>query len=106
MANTEMGKYTQSFGVSFAIVSVFSALLVILKETHEETVLAWMKAATGHHWVTQGVLDLILFVVLGWALSRLHNGQGMRVSANGLISLIVGSVVVSGVLIVGFYLLH
>jgi hypothetical protein len=106
MDNIEIGKYTRSFGVSFGIASVFSALLVILKETNEDTVLAWMKAASGHHWITHGILNLILFVVLGWALSRLHNGRGVNISTNGLIYVIAGSIFVSGILIVGFYLLH
>ncbi len=106
MENSELGKYTRSFGVSFATTSVVSALLVIVKETNEETVLTWMKAASGHHWITQGILNLILFVALGWALSRLDTGQGIRISAGGLISLIVGSVVAGGILIAGFYLLH
>jgi hypothetical protein len=49
METIEIGKYTKSFGLSFAITSLISALLVILKETNEETVLAWMKTATPHH---------------------------------------------------------
>jgi hypothetical protein len=106
MENSQIGKYTRSFGLSFAITSVVSALLVILKESSEEGVLAWMKAITGHHWVTHGLFNLILFVVLGWVLSRGGGGQGVKMSANGLVSFIVGAVVVSGVLISGFYLLH
>jgi hypothetical protein len=106
MENAEIGKYTRSFGLSFGITSVVSAILVLLKETHEETLLAWMKAATGHHWVTHGIFDLILFVVLGWVLSKLNGGQGVNLSANGLITCIVGAIVVSGLLIFGFYILH
>jgi len=106
MEHAEFEKYTRSFGLSFAITSVVSAILVILKETNEETLLAWMKAASGHHWVTHGIFNLILFGVLGWALSRPNNGQGVNLSTNGLISCIVGAIVVSGVLIAGFYLLH
>ena len=52
MENSSLGKFTKSFGVSFAITSVLSALLVVLKESNEETVLAWMKSATRHHWTT------------------------------------------------------
>lgn len=104
MEQNEIGKYTRSFGLSFAITSVLSALLVILKELNEDTVLAWMKAATGHHWVTHGVLNLIVFVVLGWALSRPNNGQGVKITGNVLVMSIVGAVVISGLLIMGFYL--
>jgi len=106
MENSEIGKYTKSFGLSFAITSVVSALLVIIKESSEEGVLALMKSITGHHWVTQGLFNLILFAVLGWAFSRANKGEGMKMSANGLVSYIVGAVVISGVLISGFYLLH
>lgn len=104
MENTEIGKYTRSFGLSFAITSVLSALIVILKETNEESLLAWMKAATGHHWVTHGLINLIVFVVLGWVLSIPNDGQGVKLSVNGLIGCIVGAVVISGLLIAGFYL--
>jgi lipoprotein signal peptidase len=106
MENSEIGKYTKSFGLSFAITSVVSALLVILKESNEEGVLALMKAVTGHHWVTHGLINLILFVALGWALSMANKGQGVEMSATGLVSYIVGAVIISGVLIAGFYLLH
>ena len=106
MANSEIGKYTRSFGLSFAITSVFSALLVILKESSEEGILKWMVAVTGHHWVTHGLINLILFVVLGWALSRAGKGQGVKISANALVSCIVGAVIISGILIAGFYLVE
>ena len=106
MENSEIGKYTKSFGLSFAITSVVSALLVIIKESSEEGVLAVMKSITGHHWVTHGLFNLILFVVLGWALGRVNKGQGVNLSANGLVSCIIGAVVISGALISGFYLLH
>jgi hypothetical protein len=104
MENMEIGKYTRSFGLSFAITSVISAILVILKESNEESVLAWMKAATGHHWVTHGVINIILFVVIGWALSLPNGGQGLKVSGNSLVGSIVGAVLISGLLIAGFYL--
>jgi lipoprotein signal peptidase len=104
MENTEIGKYARSFGLSFAITSILSALIVILKESNEESVLAWMKAATGHHWVTHGVINVVLFVVLGWALSKLSDGQGVKISVNGLVGCIVGAVLISGLLIAGFYI--
>jgi len=104
MELNDIGKYTKSFGLSFAITSLVSAMLVILKESNEDTVLAWMKAVTGHHWITHGLFDLILFVALGWALSRLNNGEGVKISANRLIISIAGAVFVSGVLIMGFYI--
>ena len=106
MENSEMGKYTTSFGLSLAITSLVSALLVILKESSEDGVLALMKSITGHHWVTHGLFNLILYIALGWAFSKVHKGQGVKISANGLVSCIAGAVIISTVLIAGFYLLH
>ncbi len=62
-----------------------------------------MKAATGHHWVTHGVLDIILFLVLGWAFSTANNGQGIKLTPKVLIRCLVGSIVISALIIVGFY---
>ncbi len=105
MGNIEIGKYGRSFGLSFAITSLFSALLVVLKETSQHTVMAWMKAATPHHWITHTLLDLILFVVLGFALAKASNGQGIKIDPDRLTSLIVGAFVVGGLIIAGFFLI-
>ena len=104
MKNIEIGKYGRSFGLSFAVASLFSALLVVLKETSQKTVLVWMKAVTPHHWITHTLLALILFVVLGLALARANNGQGITMNPNRLNNVIVGAFVISGIIIAGFYL--
>ena len=104
MENKEIGKYGRSFGVSFAITSLISVIILIFKETNEHTVMAWMKAATPHHWITHTLLDLIIFVVLGVVLAKMNNGQGINISPDRLNSFIVGSFVISGILIAGFYL--
>ncbi len=101
----ELGKFTRSFGLSFAITSILSALLVVVKETNQDTVLAWMKVATGHHWVTHGLVDLVIFVSLGWLLARLNCGDGVHVSTWSLVGWIIAALVVSWVIIIGFYLI-
>jgi hypothetical protein len=105
MDNIEIGKYGRSFGLSFAITSLFSALLVVLKESSEKTVLAWMKAATPHHWITHTLLDLIIFVVLGVVLAKMNAGRGIKISADKLNVYIVVAFVISGLIIAGFYLI-
>ncbi len=97
MDNT-IGKYTVSFGLALAVTSVLSALLVVVKELSEHSVLAWMKAATGHHWITHGLVDIVVFVALGFLLTN------VKMSSEGLIRLIVAAVVISGAIIAGFYL--
>jgi membrane-bound metal-dependent hydrolase YbcI (DUF457 family) len=75
METNNVGKYTISFGLSLGIVSLVSALLVILKEISPNTVLPWMKSITGHHWITHSLFILILFALIGWLLARVNGGQ-------------------------------
>ena len=88
------------YGYSYAITSLFSALLVVLKET-SPTVMSLMAGLSGHHWVTQGILDLILFVVIGWLLSR--STVAKNASYGSVISAVIGSTVISGLIIAGFF---
>jgi|ERR1035438_4757852 hypothetical protein len=96
-----LSKYTVSFGISLAITSVVNALLVIAKETHQTTVMAWMTRATGHHWATHSLFSLILFFALGLALAH---GQGSTMTAAKLVKIIVAGVAIGGLIILGFYL--
>ena len=102
MKDPGIEKYTASFALALAVSSLLSALLVVIKERNADTLLAWMKAATGHHWISHGILVLSLFVVLGWALAQI--GVGARLSGNVLSGIITGSLVLSGLIIVGFFI--
>ncbi|OHC65770.1 MAG: hypothetical protein A3J25_12135 [Pseudomonadales bacterium RIFCSPLOWO2_02_FULL_63_210] len=101
MKDTGIGRYSVSFALAFAVTSLLSAVLVVVKEQNQDTLLAWMKAATGHHWISHGILDLLVFIVLGWALARI--GVGARLSGNALSAIVSGSVLLSGLIIVGFF---
>ena len=70
METNDIGKYAIAFGVSLAVTSLFSAVLVVLKESNK-SLLGWMAKATGHHWVTHGLADIVMFVVLGWLFAIL-----------------------------------
>ncbi len=101
-----LGRYGNSFGLALAITSILSALLVVVKELSEHVVLAWMKTVTLHHWVTHGIIDLILFFGLGFLLAQLNGGQGVKVSAKNLATTIVAAVIIGGLIIAGFYLIE
>ena len=100
IANDTVSAKVAGYGVSYAITSILSALLVMLKETNE-SVMGVLVSITGHHWVTQGLLNVVLFVVLGALLSRREKGM----SGNALISTVVGATVLSGLIIAGFFIL-
>ncbi len=88
------------FGLAYSIAVIFNALLMMLKET-SPAVRDLMVALTGHHWVTHGVLDLLVFVILGYVFAA----RGMRWDGNRLSAYVVGSTVLSGLLIVGFFVI-
>jgi hypothetical protein len=97
----EISAYTASFGLSLGLTSVFNGLLVVVKETNDTTVLAWMKVA-GNHWVTQGALDVVVFVVLGLLLAR--NVENWRTHPNSVTATAIGGVVVGSLIIALFNL--
>lgn len=100
-----INKYTASFGASLAITSILSAVLVVIKELSEDKILAFMKNLTGHHWATHGLFIVLAFVLIGFALAKSNNGQGLNIAPGRLITFIVCAVVLSGLIIAGFYLL-
>jgi uncharacterized Tic20 family protein len=99
-----LNKNTTSFGASLAITSILSAVLVVIKESSENTLLPLMKNLTGHHWITHGVVAIVAFVLIGFGLGKINNGQGLKMAPERLIMVIVGAVVLSGLIIAGFYL--
>lgn len=103
MQNHSPGNTSFAFGVSVAVTSIFTALLVIAKES-APALKASMKAFSGHHWTTHGLITLLVFVVLGLVLARLKVGERMTTTA--LTYALAAGVVISGLLIFGFYLVH
>ena len=102
-SQNDVGNYPAAFGISLGVTSLFNALLVVVKETNPHTVLAAMNAA-GNHWVTQGILDLVIFVVLGLAFMTL--GKSWRFRPGAVIVSAVGGVVLGSLIIAGFNLLR
>ena len=74
-------------------------LLVIFKE-NVAGVEDFMKGLTGHHWITHGLFNLIVFLVLGLILARTAAAATMPV--NRLIGYVAWSTVLSG-LALAFY---
>ncbi|GAB6263925.1 hypothetical protein [Photobacterium sp. R1] len=96
-----VGAGVSAFGISYGITSILSALLVILKES-SEAIHNVLVVITGHHWVTHGLLDIIIFLVLGFVFYRTCGNT--RFSVNTLIMIIVGSTVISGLIIGGYFM--
>lgn len=103
MENNQISKSTVGFGLSFAISSIFSGLLVIFKETNEG-LKDWMASLTGHHWVTHGIFTIALFFILGYIFSKMDIQA--KFDAQKLKNIVIWSTVVGSALVVGFILIH
>jgi hypothetical protein len=102
MSAMQLNKCTRSYSLSFAVVSVASALLVVVKELNEG-VMGLMKKVTVHHWVTHAVFDVALFFLLAMALGRMHDGQGPQISDENTLKAVVGATAIGLVIILAFY---
>ena len=105
MQNNSLGTYTWSFGISVIVTSIFSALLVVVKESNPDTVMAWMKA-TGHHWAAHGVLNLIVFLAVGYGLAALNKDKEVTTTASSLTTWLTLAVLAGTVIISGFFFLE
>ena len=88
-----------AFGLSFVVVNVLSAVLVVVKERNT-LIHDWMAALTGHHWITHAVLVIAAYLVLGVALSYLRE---WRIAGCSLSFAVVASTLVSGLIVAGFF---
>jgi hypothetical protein len=101
--NTKIQNDVVGFGLSFLIMSITSAVLVILKEENK-ALMDWMKALMGHHWVTHGAFTIVLFLILGALFSRLPMGKDW--TEKHLITMVLAGTIISGILLGGFFLLE
>lgn len=90
---------TSSYAAAYAVTAIFNAILVILKEMIP-AVHDGMAAILGHHWITHGVLDLIVFVGVGMLLSR----RNYQVSGSTAVNYLIWGTILGGGLVAGFFL--
>ena len=81
-----------------------NGLLVVAKEKIP-AVMAGMQKLTGHHWVSHGVIILGFFALFGWLFAQANGGQGIKMSVNRLVGVLLAGVATGGLIILGFYLI-
>ena len=74
-----------------SIAIVFNTVLAWIKDAYDP-LNSFMAALTGHHWITHGLADIAVFVIVGAVL------MGRHVSMDGtkLACLVAGAVIVGG----------
>lgn len=88
------------FALSAAIAILFNTLLVWGKETYP-ALSSWMKALTSHHWISQGLLVVAVFLLLGFILSK----SNLKFKTTTLTWVILTSSVVSAIGIIFWFIL-
>jgi hypothetical protein len=80
-----------AFGLSAAIAIVFNTLLAWIKDAYDP-LNSFMASLTGHHWITHGLADIAVFVILGAIFMQ----RGFSMDGSRLAMLIAGAVVLAG----------
>jgi hypothetical protein len=98
-----LDKLSVGFGISFLIASIFNGLLIIAKESYAP-LKNWMKSLSGHHWITHGIIVIVLFIILGYIFSK--TDMDKKIDANNTSGLVIVGTVLGGLIIVGFFFKH
>ena len=79
------------YGLAAAIVIVFNTLLAWIKDAYEplNTLMAQM---SGHHWRTHGLVDVLLFLILGFVLTQ----RNISMDGYKLAGILVGAIILGG----------
>lgn len=99
-----VNKYTRGFGVSLIVVMLGNAVLTVIKESYQP-IIKGMAGIAGHHWITHGVIVVLLFFILGFVFSSGQSGGTSGPSARGITVGTIVSTIIGLILIGGFYLI-
>jgi hypothetical protein len=91
-----------AFGLSAAIAILLNTLLAWVKDAYDP-LNSFMASLTGHHWITHGLTDVALFVILGFVF--LAKGTADDMGGNGLVVKLIGAVVVAGLGLAAWFVL-
>jgi hypothetical protein len=84
---------TSAFVLAAAISVLFNTALACAKDAYPPLT-AFLKSLTGSDWTTLGLVDLVLFAGLGFIFMSARVAE--RISADRLIAVLMGAVVISG----------
>jgi len=91
---------SSAFGLAAAVAVLFNTLLAWVKDAYEPLNTA-MAHLTGHHWITHGLVDLVVFFGLGVVF--LNAGVGARMTPNAVTVRLIGAVVIAGLGLVAWF---
>jgi len=96
-----MNKATSAFALSAAIACLFNTALAWAKDAYAP-LNKFMAGLTGHHWITHGLADLIVFVGLGLVFMNIKTAD---MKPDKLVSILVWSVAAASLGLFAWFLL-
>jgi hypothetical protein len=90
-----------AFGLSAAVTVLFNTLLAWIKDAYAP-LNSFMASLTGHHWRTHGIVDVLLFLILGWLF--LSRGGAPHLTDRLIVGLAAASVIAGAGLAGWFFL--
>jgi hypothetical protein len=93
MGSTTMSSATLGFLLAAAITVLFNTALACLKDAYAP-LKEFMRSLTGHDWTTHGLVDLVLFVGLGFLFASTKLAE--KIDPRRLIAGLIGAVAIAG----------
>jgi hypothetical protein len=100
-AEGALSKASSAFALAAIVTVLFNTGLAWVKDAYDP-LNTWMAHLTGHHWITHGLFDIALFVILGVVFMNV--GAGARTKADHLVVGLVAAAVVSGLGLAAWFL--
>jgi hypothetical protein len=97
-----MNTTTSAFALSAAIACLFNTALAWAKDAYAP-LNKFMASLTGHHWITHGLADLVVFVGLG--LIFMNTSVANKINPNRVVAILIWSVVVASLGLFAWFLL-
>jgi uncharacterized membrane protein SirB2 len=91
--SAKLGRTSAGFAMAAAVTILFSTVLACVKDAYKP-LNNFMNTEAWHNWIAHGLIDVILFILLGMIFSK--SGVAERIAPHRLISFLVAAVIVAG----------
>jgi hypothetical protein len=88
-----LDRVSAAYALSAAVTVIFNTVLAWVKDAYDPLNTA-MAHLSGHHWTTHGIVDVLLFLVLGFVF--MSTGTAERMAPKRLVTVLVGSTILAG----------
>jgi len=99
---TKLGSASAAFGLAASITVIFNTVLAWVKDAYDP-LNTFMQHLSGHHWTTHGLVDVLLFVLLGTIFMK--TGTADRIDPGRLVSIVAASSIIAALGLAAWFVL-